>query len=202
MEELLTRPIMIILAGPNGAGKTTLYETIIKPKLNIPFVNADLIQKSEMSDQSVEAAYQAAKIAAQRRQGYLANRQSFISESTFSHPSKLQLIDDAKAAGFCVMLYHVNVCHADLSVARVASRVKNGGHNVPEHKIRARYKRNQKLIRQAVLKADAAFIYDNSRIKMLPLLAISFNHGRVNRVAESIPTWMCELYGKELFNHH
>ncbi len=192
------RPTMFILAGPNGAGKSTLYETLIKPKINAPFINADRIQKDEMCDPSMQASYKAAQIAEQRRQSYLSSRQSFVSESTFSHPSKLQLIDDAKDVGFRVVLYHVNVRSADLSVVRVASRVQEGGHGVPEDKIRTRYDRNKALIRQAALKSDKAFIYDNSALNKPPLLAISFSNGRVDRIAENVPAWAGYLYQKEL----
>ena len=57
---------MFVLAGPNGAGKSTLYQTVIAPKIDAPFINADLIQKAELQDQSMDAAYEAARIAEQR----------------------------------------------------------------------------------------------------------------------------------------
>lgn len=195
MNEPKKRPTMYMLAGPNGAGKSTLYETVIKPRINAPFINADHIQKNEMDDLSMYASYQAAKIAEERRQSHLSSKQSFVSESTFSHPSKLQLIDHAKNSGFRVILYHVNVRSANLSVARVAHRVKEGGHNVPEDKIRSRYERNQLLIKQAVLKSDKAFVYDNSYLNRVPSLIISFNNGHVDRVSDAVPDWVRKLYG-------
>lgn len=189
---------MFILAGPNGAGKSTVYEFEIKPRVNAPFINADLIQRDELKNTSMDAAYEAAQIAEARRQEHLANKQSFVSESTFSHPSKLSLIQDAKDAGFRVAVYHVNVCSPDLSVARVAHRVTQGGHDVPENKIRERYERNQSLIRDAVLQADRAYIFDNSSMGSPPKLALSFDKGVVNRVVEDVPAWCQELYAKEL----
>jgi len=186
--------MMIMLAGPNGAGKSTLYEQVIKHKFNAPFINADKIQKEELSDQSMQGAYQAAKIAEQRRQEYLKNKQSFVSESTFSHPSKLQLIENALQADFRVIVYHVNVRTPELSVARVASRVEEGGHNVPEEKIRARYERNQSLIKQAILKADVGFVYDNSGLNQVPVLNLVFRHGRVMSVVDDLPEWVESLY--------
>ena len=149
---------MIMLAGPNGAGKSTIYEYIVRHKFNTPFINADHIQKEELADQSMQGAYQAAKIAAQRRQHHLQNKLSFVSESTFSHPSKLDLIHLAKQADFRIVLYHISVKTPELAIARVASRVSQGGHNVPEEKIRARFTRNQALIKQAVLLADVGFM--------------------------------------------
>ena len=146
----------------------------------------------------MQAAYKAAEIAETRRQDHLHDGKSFISESTFSHPSKLELIQEAKDAGFRVAMYHVNVRNPALSVSRVAHRVSGGGHDVPEEKIRERYERNQSLIRSATLKSDRAYVYDNSALNRVPARAIDFKHGQVVRVADNVPAWARELYAKEL----
>jgi predicted ABC-type ATPase len=192
------RPTMFMLAGPNGAGKSTLYETVIKPRIDAPFINADIIQRDELKDPSMTASYKAAEIAEARRRDCLAEGRDFVSESTFSHPSKLALIEEARAAGFRVVMYHVNVRSADLSVARVERRTKEGGHDVPEEKIRERYERNQALIKRAVLLSDRAFIYDNSALNKAPERAIDFKDGLVIRISDRVPTWARELYAKEL----
>lgn len=59
------RPGLVLLAGPNGAGKSTLYQTRVAPSFAGPFINADLIQRDELKDPSMEASYQAARIAAE-----------------------------------------------------------------------------------------------------------------------------------------
>lgn len=144
------------------------------------------------------ASYRAAEIAEERRQACLASALDFVSESTFSHPSKLSLIDDAIAAEFRVVLYHVNVRSADLSVKRVASRMQEGGHDVPEDKIRERYLRNRALIGQAMLKVDVGLVYDNSRLNAPPTRVIDFANGSVIWVAEHVPDWARELYATQL----
>jgi predicted ABC-type ATPase len=192
------KPTMYMIAGPNGAGKSTLYTTVIAPKVAAPFINADIIQRDELKDPSMVASYKAAEIAEERRKAHLADRVSFVSESTFSHPSKLALIDDAKLAGFRVVLYHVSVRNPNLSVARVAARFDGGGHNVPEEKIRERYERNKELIRQAALRSDRAFVYDNSIVGKMPALAVEFKTGDVVWASEKMPAWAREVYSREL----
>ncbi|MDB5826227.1 MAG: zeta toxin [Variovorax sp.] len=189
---------MILLTGPNGAGKSTLYELVIAPRIQAPFINADLIQREELRDASMAAAYTAAGIAENRRRLALKQGLSFVSESTFSHESKLALVDDALRAGFRVVIYHVNVRRPELSVSRVALRVGEGGHDVPEDKVRERYERNQPLIRQAVLRADFAFVFDNSRLNVSPRLLLSFKAGRVTMAAAALPDWAASLYAQEL----
>jgi predicted ABC-type ATPase len=135
------KPTMIVIAGPNSAGKSTLYETRIAPSFAGHLINADIIQRDDLRDPSPAASYEAAKIASSRRDDYLAQGRDFVTETVFSHPSKLELIDEACTRGFPVIVMHVGVDTPDLSVARVGARVEEGGHVVPEDKIRARYAR-------------------------------------------------------------
>ncbi|WP_431121463.1 zeta toxin family protein [Variovorax paradoxus] len=194
----MSRPTMIMLAGPNGAGKSTFYEIVIRPRIKALFINADLIQREELGDPSMAAAYRAAAIAESRRRQALEKGISFVSESTFSHESKLALIRDARAAGFRVVVYHINVRRVELSVSRVGQRVEEGGHDVPEDKIRERFERNQPLIREAVLLADHAFVYDNSGLNMPAERLIAFSKGQVIAASEDLPDWARALYGREL----
>ncbi|BEP64947.1 zeta toxin family protein (plasmid) [Variovorax sp. V213] len=189
---------MIMLAGPNGAGKSTFYEIVIRPRIKALFINADLIQREELGDPSMAAAYRAAAIAESRRRQALEKGISFVSESTFSHESKLALIRDAQAAGFRVVVYHINVRRVELSVSRVGQRVEEGGHDVPEDKIRERFERNQPLIREAVLLADHAFVYDNSGLNMPARRLIAFTKGQLIAASEDLPDWARALYGPEL----
>ena len=189
---------MFMIAGPNGAGKTTLYRTRIQPHTSAPFINADIIQRDELHDPSMAASYKAAGLAEARRRDYLAQGKSFVSESTFSHPSKLQLIDDAREAGFRVVIYHVNVRSPELSVSRVQKRLAEGGHDVPEDKVRERYERNPALIREAVLRSDRAYVYDNSVLNRDPELHVKFKDGQVIEASASVPKWACALYAGEL----
>ncbi len=191
------KPTLVILAGPNGAGKSTLYETRIVPSLAAPFINADVIQRDELRDADETAAYRAAEIAAKRRQEHLEQGRSFVTETVFSHPSKLDLIRHCRAAGFRIMLFHIGVEHPDLSVARVKERVKEGGHPVPENKIRQRYDRNGPLIRQAALVSDIAHIFDNSRLNMPPERMLSFSRGQLSFVHPQLPEWVFEIYHQD-----
>jgi predicted ABC-type ATPase len=184
-----------LIVGPNGAGKSTLFEQVIKPRVAAPFINADLIQKTELADQSMQGAYVAADYAAKRRDKFLLQKKSFVTESTFSHPSKLQLIQNAKIAGFKVLVFHVSIETDDLAVKRVEKRVEEGGHDVPEEKIRSRFTRNKNLIKQAVLAADLGFVYDNSELNTKPTLLLTFNQGALSQQLGTA-NWAQALYGE------
>ena len=189
---------MVVLAGPNGAGKSTLYDLRVRPVLDGPFVNADLIQRDELRDPSPEASYRAAAIVAKRRDGLLREGRSFATETVFSHPSKLDLIRAARAHGFTIVVMHLGVATPELSVARVGARAGEGGHGVPEAKIRARFERGGPLIRKAVLMADRGLVFDNSALNASPVHLLGFARGRVRMVKAVLPDWALRLYGADL----
>jgi predicted ABC-type ATPase len=170
-------PVLHLVAGPNGAGKTTLATRVIAPVTHLPFVNADVIAAERWPLAQAEHAYDASQAAAQVRQELIASRASFISETVFSHPSKLVLIRDAQEAGYHVTL-HVVLVPEDTTVARVNDRVRRGGHTVPEEKIRQRYQRMWDLVVQGRALAHRTYVYDNSRAARPLRLIASYEHGR------------------------
>lgn len=192
------RPSLVLLAGPNGAGKSTLYETRVAPSFAGPFINADLIQRDELKDPSMEASYRAAEIATERRTRLLEDRKSFATETVFSHSSKLDVITQAQARGYMVIVMHVGVDDPELSVARVRARTEEGGHDVPDQKIRDRYVRGQPLIRQAVLRADRGMVFDNSRLNAPPHLMLLFAAGRLVQAEPVLPGWVLSGYAEDL----
>lgn len=139
----MTDPVLHLLAGPNGAGKSTFYAEVLQPVTHLEFVNTDMI-------------------AAQQWPG--DELRSFVTETVFSHPSKVQLLRDAEVAGYRTTL-HVVAVPVELAVVRVKIRAHLGGHDVPEDKIRERYTRLWGHLAEAVTVVDEAFLYDNSVTK-------------------------------------
>lgn len=155
-------PVLHLVVGPNGAGKTTFYRMILEPATRLPFVNADEIARIRWPGFEEAHGHEAAQAAEQKRDRLITAGKSFIAETVFSHPSKLELIHRAKAQGYLVTL-HVILVPEELTVVRVGLRVEQGGHSVPEDKIRSRYRRLWGNVKAALKDADDAYVYDNSR---------------------------------------
>ncbi len=152
-----------LVVGPNGAGKSTFIELILAPlRPGTSIVNADVIAAHRWPADPSQHSYEAARLAAETRARLLERREPFIAETVFSHPSKLDLIDAAIAAGYTVAL-HVLLVPEELAVQRVAHRVASGGHAVPEDKIRQRYARLWPLVVDAINRSATARVWDNSR---------------------------------------
>ncbi len=151
------------MIGPNGSGKTTFVtEFLVQELPGYVYVNADEIAKARWPANPGAHAYEAAQVAAETRAHLIAGGRSFVAETVFSHPSKLDLIRSAREAGYQVVL-HVMLVPEELAVRRVEYRARAGGHGVPECKIRERYHRCWPLVAQAVSLVDRAVVYDNSR---------------------------------------
>lgn len=181
-------PVLHVVAGPNGAGKSTFHDKVLQPKTGLPLVNADLIAAEHWPKDAAAHAYEAAALAGQARDQLIAERQSFVAETVFSHPSKVDLIQRANDAGYHTTL-HVLLVPEDGAVARVADRVANDdGHDVPEDKIRTRYRRLWEYIAAAIAIADTAYVYDNtSSTRAFRRVATYFN-GRLVGEADW-PDW-------------
>jgi predicted ABC-type ATPase len=173
-----------VLAGPNGAGKSTFVTEYLQPVTNLAFVNADVIAADRWPSEELEHAYDASLAAAQERLGLMAARKSFITETVFSHPSKVDLVAHATALGYLVHL-HVILVPESLPVIRVALRVTQGGHDVPEEKIRERYSRLWALVATARDLADRTTFYDNSRTEPPFRVVATYERGRLI----GLPVW-------------
>ena len=157
----MSDPVLHLIAGPNGAGKSTFFARVLGPITHLPFINADEIAAVRWPGNEVEHAYEAAALAAEEREAGIAARQSFATETVFSHESKVELLRQAEAAGYRTTL-HVLVIPVDLAVVRVGLRVEEGGHDVPEEKIRGRHARLWGHVREAIGVVDEAIVYDSS----------------------------------------
>lgn len=180
-------PVLHVVAGPNGAGKTTFYEKILGPATRLPLVNADWIAADRWPVDPGAHAYEAAETAQIQREALIADRRSFAAETVFSHPSKVELLEQARDAGYRVYL-HTILVPEELAVRRVGVRARIGGHDVPEEKIRERFGRLWRLVRQGIAVAHEAELRDNSRARTPFRLVARYHEGAL--IGEALwPPW-------------
>jgi predicted ABC-type ATPase len=176
----VSTPVLHLLAGSNGSGKSTFAELLVK-RTHLPFVNADLIA-AEMwpgdRDEQSRRAREVSILAAEERERLLDARRSFITETVFSHESKLTLVRQALDRGYVVQLYVVLVPE-NLAVERVADRAQVGGHLVPEEKIRGRFARLWGLVAQARDMVDRAEFFDNASLDQPFRRVAVYEYGQV-----------------------
>ena len=155
---------VIIIAGPNGAGKTTFAREFLPNEAGCPqFLNADLIAAGLAPFAPESAALPAARLMLAELERHFQTGQSFAFETTLSGRAYLRHIARWRAAGYRVELIFLRLASADEAVARVAQRVKQGGHHIPEAVIRRRFAAGlDNLSRHYAPAVDAWALYDNS----------------------------------------
>jgi len=184
-----------LLAGPNGAGKSTLYRALVREGILGPpleFVNADLHERAHLQHMTnPQQRSEAARAWAEaRRTALMDARTPFASETVFSHPSKLRLIDTAQRQGYTVALHIVALDDPARLPARVAQRVREGGHPVPVERILARYPRTMEYLAQAVHQADVAYLYDAQEVSEGgPRLVALRTPAGTTVLANPLPPW-------------
>ena len=180
------RPIVVAIAGPNGAGKTTFYHSHLA-SAGLRFINADVL-----ADELALGPYQAARLADALRRELLRCGESFIFETVFSDPSgdKVAFLEEAAVGGHQVVLCYLGLEGPDQSVERVAMRVSQGGHDVPDEKLRSRFVRTLANLRRAVPRLPHVLIYDNSDLGNPYRPVAAFDHGRLCQVGKPVPEWL------------
>lgn len=157
------RKKIIIIAGPNGAGKTTFARSFLPEEAQCPrFVNADLIAAGLAPFAPETAAIKAGRIMLQEISAHARRGESFAFETTLSGRGYLAHIKAWRAAGYHVSLFFLALPDAEVAIARVAERVRQGGHDIPEGVIRRRFAAGLRNFENAYKPAvDAWAKYDN-----------------------------------------
>ena len=158
---------ILMIAGPNGAGKTTItLELMAKgPKL-YEFINADEIAKGLAPIHPESMALTASKLMIQRLKELLIAGKSFAFETTASGTNYMKHLKLAKSEGYEVNLTFLWLPSPEQAVKRVAQRVRQGGHHVPEATIIRRYFTGIKNLMNLYLPfSDTAIIMDASSEK-------------------------------------
>jgi predicted ABC-type ATPase len=133
-------PNVVIIAGPNGAGKSTFAPDLLREHYsNIPFLNADSIAETFSPESNTEI--KAGRIMLTRMHEFARSKQSFAFETTLSARTYVRFLRDAQAHGYSVQIVFLWLPDVELSIQRVAERVRVGGHDIPAETIRRRFVR-------------------------------------------------------------
>jgi predicted ABC-type ATPase len=155
-------PILYILAGPNGAGKTTASQTLLPEVFNTDiFINADIIAAQLNPAHPESVAMRAGRIMLERIQETLVARKTFAIETTLATRTYLNLVKQARLAGYEVVLYFFYLPSADMAKERVKLRVSEGGHNIPADVIVRRYYSGLDNFFEYILMVNRWYIYEN-----------------------------------------
>ncbi len=180
-------PNIYVIAGPNGAGKSTMADRILGLYVNSrEFVNADVIARELSASDPEGAALEAGRMMLRRINELALQRMDFAFETTLSSRTFAPWLRKRQEEGYQFHLSFAWLPHPDMAVARVASRVAAGGHNIPDADIRRRYERGIANFFDLYMPiADTWEIYDNAGTTKLVARGSRFRSPEIL----DLPTW-------------
>ena len=188
-------PGVVVLGGPNGAGKTTAAPRLLRGSLKVEeFVNADTLAQGLSLFRPQDVAIDAGRITLARLDVLESQGKSFAFEATLASQGLARRLERLKGRGYLVHVVYLWLPTVDLALARVAERVRAGGHDVPAQDVRRRFECGRRnffsLYRQL---ADAWRVYDATPIAG-PILVAAGGAGVPTRVRRP-ETWRMAAEG-------
>lgn len=158
------KPNLYIIAGPNGVGKTTFAREFLPHYVEcLEFVNADLIAHGLSPFAPERAAIRAGRIVLEQIHSLGRNQRDFGFESTLAGKTQIRMLRDLKKNGYKIHIFYLWISSVELAMERIADRVREGGHFVPEETVRRRFGKSLfNFIHFYRPLADTWHLFDNS----------------------------------------
>jgi predicted ABC-type ATPase len=158
-------PCIYVIAGTNGAGKSSIGGAALGAK-GARYFNPDeaavRIAKANPTASREEVNAAAWNEGRRLLERAIAERASHAFETTLGGHTMTRLLERALAAGIQVRIWYVALASPELHLARVAARVRKGGHDIPEKKIRERYDQSRRNLLRLLPKLTELRVFDNS----------------------------------------
>jgi predicted ABC-type ATPase len=191
-------PRFYVLAGTNGAGKSSIAGAMLIAE-GVEYFNpdeaAELIRAANPDITLAESQSVAWDEGRRLLERAINERLDYAFETTLGGRTITALLEKAIEAGIEVRIWYAGLTNTDLHIARVHARVKRGGHDIPEEKIRQRYARSLLNLIQLMPKLTELRVYDNSveadphtGATPEPRLIVHLSRGKLLKVCELAST--------------
>lgn len=192
---------IVVLAGVNGAGKSSIAGAALRQAGGEFYDPDEAARELRSHDPGLSAEQANARAWAQGRQGLeraLARGEFFAFETTLGARTIPDLLLDGARRGAEIHLSYVGLATPELHLRRVASRVAAGGHDIPEQKIRERFRSSRENLIRLMPVLASLRVYDNSAEadpkrgeRPAPLLLLHMAGGKLLKHAplRGIPDW-------------
>jgi predicted ABC-type ATPase len=190
-----------VLAGTNGAGKSSLMGAMLLQQ-GVEYFDPDQVAQRILSANpgisQMEANSAAWREGVRLLERAIGEKLDFAFETTLGGKTIAKLLDQALSEGVEVRIWYVGLDSVERHIARVRSRVAQGGHDIPEERIRERYVKSRLNLIRLLPRLTELLLYDNSEeadpgtgTAPAPSLLLHLGQGRVRATCElaRVPEW-------------
>ena len=154
MDNASRKPMLLCFAGPNGSGKSTITKFF---EIVGEYTNADdVVSSTGMGNE------EAAKFVDKKRYDSIKEKSDLTFETVLSSKYKMDILRKSKEEGYFIKCVFVLTADPELNVARVESRVMQGGHDVDKEKVKTRFYKSLDNIKELMSLCDILHVYDNT----------------------------------------
>lgn len=158
-------PCIWVLAGTNGAGKSSIGGEFLR-RAGGDYFNPDEVARRIRGANPGYTQAQANAAAwgegVRQLEEAIRRRREHFFETTLGGETFTRMLELALAAGYEVRIWYVGLRSPELHIARVAARVRKGGHDIPEGDIRRRYDNSRRNLIRLLPRLTELRLHDNS----------------------------------------
>jgi predicted ABC-type ATPase len=176
-----------IIGGVNGCGKSSLTGALKAERNDL----GTIIDPDKLSAKL--GGYGAGgRVAVAKINECLAKGLNFTQETTLAGARTERTIKQAKELGYTIRLYYVGLDSLEESLQRIVSRVRKGGHNIPQQDVERRYAGRFEALVKVLPYCDEARFFDNGN----GFVEVArYQNGELLTITQSPPNWLKELMG-------
>ena len=168
-----------IIGGVNGVGKTSFIGVLKEHTTDLGIiVDADKMT-TELG------------VGAQKKINECIDKGvSFTQETTLSGPEMETTAQKVKELGYHIRLFYIGLDTASESLARIANRVRRGGHDIPDNDVVRCFRGRWEALEKILPYCDEAEFYDNDNgfVKVG-----EYRNGELRTIGKHCPQWILDL---------
>ena len=174
------RPVLLLLVGAAGSGRSTVYETHLKTAFPKCLQNSASPLEQAETDQV--------------RRRLLKVGESFVYVGNLFD---LEVIRDARTAGYETKAVYVATEDPNLNLGRVLIRVSNGGPFAPISRIAQDCAHGLRQLPKVKNLTDDLMLFDNTAHGRNVRLVAHVQYGKLVKLAREIPKWAQKAFGAD-----
>ena len=175
-----------IIGGVNGVGKSSFTGVLKERSTDLGII----VDVDKITADLGGNALAGGKAALKKIEECIGKGVSFTQETTLSGRRTEATARKVKELGYHIRLFYIGLDSDSESLARIANRVRRGGHDIPPEDVSRRFAARWESLEKVLPYCDEAEFYDNDNgfVKVA-----EYRNGELRTIGSRHPKWLAEL---------